>query len=119
MKDDLVELNGVKGYWKLEVPIDVTKNKDLTTTVPLQDATTIHHGVTIQMKDMKFAPSLNELAYETGFTQEEQARVAKEIQQLKAQIGGESVCPEIAFRTDELNNYQSSSNDGQQGVSGQ
>ncbi len=95
---DLVELNGVKGNWKLEVPIDVMKHKNLTTTVPLQEAATIQHGVTIQMKDMQFAPSLTELAYETGFTQEEQARVAQEIEQLEAQIGGESVNPEIAFR---------------------
>ena len=39
VKFDLVELNGVKGNWKLEVPIDLTKNSDLTTTVPLHDVT--------------------------------------------------------------------------------
>ena len=50
------------------------------------------------MKEMQFAPSSTELLYETGFTKEEQVKVEKEIQKLKAQIGGESVNAEIAFR---------------------
>ena len=87
VKFDLVELNGVKGNWRLEVPIDVAKYKGLTTTVALQDATTNQHGVTLQMKGMQFAPTLNDLTYETGFTQEEQAQVVQDIQQLQERLG--------------------------------
>ncbi len=98
LKFDLVELDGVKGNWKLEVPIDLTKNSNLTSIVPLQDAKTNQHGVTINMKEIQFAPSSTELAYETGFTKEEQERVEKERQKLESQIGGESVNAELAFR---------------------
>lgn len=146
VKFDLVELTGVKGNWKLEVPIDVTKHKELTTIVSLRKAATTQHGVTINMKEIQFAPSLTELAYETGFTQEEQARVTKEIQQLEEQIGVESADTNRYFenygtaieyhinnkdnktiyhndyglfytkdrQSDELDRYQSSSNDGEQ-----
>lgn len=38
IKFDLVELNGVKGNWKLEVPVDLIENKKLTKTIPLNDA---------------------------------------------------------------------------------
>ncbi|MCG7334660.1 DUF4179 domain-containing protein [Sporosarcina sp. ACRSM] len=95
---DLVELNGIKGNWALEVPIDVTKHKNLTKIVQIEDASTSHHGVTIDMKEIRFAPSTTELTYETGFTKEEQARVWNEIQQLEAQIGGKSVKDELALR---------------------
>ncbi|MFC5590853.1 DUF4179 domain-containing protein [Sporosarcina soli] len=98
VKFDLVELNGVKGNWALEVPIDVTKHKTLTKIVQLDNASTSLQGVTIDMKEIRFAPSTTELTYETGFTEEEQARVRKEVQQLQAQIGGESVKDELALR---------------------
>jgi hypothetical protein len=98
LKFDLDKLSGVKGNWKLEVPIDLTKNSNLTSIVPLQDAKTSQHGVTINMKEIQFAPSSTELSYETGFTKEEQVRVEKERQKLESQIGGESVNAELAFR---------------------
>jgi len=98
VKFDLVELNGVKGNWELEVPIDVARNNYLTTTIPLQDAKISQHGVTINMKEIQFAPSSTELVYETGFTKEEQVRVEQERQILESQIGGESVNDELAFR---------------------
>lgn len=88
---DLVKMNGVQGKWQLEVPVDLTKNRELTTTIPLHHAFTNQHGVAVHMKEIQFAPSLTELQYETSFTEEEQVRVAKEIQQLEAQLGGESI----------------------------
>ena len=93
VKFDLAVLGGVKGNWKLEVPIDLTKNRNLTTTVPLQDAKISQHGVTINMKEIQFSPSATKLSYETGFTKEEQTRVKKEVQELEAKFGmkGESL----------------------------
>lgn len=88
---DLVEMNGVKGSWQLEVPVDLTKNRELTNAIPLQHASANQHGVAVRMKEIQFAPSLTELQYETSFTEEEQVRVTKEIQQLEAQFGGESI----------------------------
>ena len=87
VKFDLVELNGVKGNWKLEVPIDVTKNNDLTTTFSLQKAITSHHGVAVQLKDVQFAPSITEFAYETNYTGQQQEQVAQELHQLKQKLG--------------------------------
>lgn len=88
---DLVELNGVKGNWKLEVPVDIKENSKLTTTTPLNDVKTSSHGVNIAMKKVQFAPSASELFYETSFIQEEQAKVEEHIQRLKEQFGERSV----------------------------
>lgn len=91
IKFDLVELNGVKGNWKLEVPVDIKENSKLTTTTPLNDVKTSGHGVNIEMKEVQFAPSASELFYETSFTQEEQAEVEEHIQKLEEQFGERSV----------------------------
>lgn len=69
---DLVEINGVKGNWKLEVPVDLQENRKLTKIIDLNGATAIHHGVQIQLQKLQTAPSSMELYFETIFTQEEQ-----------------------------------------------
>ncbi|KQL19675.1 DUF4179 domain-containing protein [Cytobacillus solani] len=84
---DLVELNGVKGSWKLNVPVDLKDNRKYTTTLPLKEAKISTDGVAIQMKEVRFAPSSNELLYETAFTKEERTRVATEIDMLKRKFG--------------------------------
>ncbi|MFJ7971838.1 DUF4179 domain-containing protein [Psychrobacillus sp. NPDC096389] len=91
IKFDLVELNGVKGNWKLEVPVDIKENSKLTTTTPINDVKTSSHGVNIAMKKVQFAPSANELFYETSFTQAEQEKVEEHIQKLEEQFGERSV----------------------------
>ncbi|MFJ8066018.1 DUF4179 domain-containing protein [Psychrobacillus sp. NPDC096426] len=91
IKFDLVELNGVKGNWKLEVPVDIKENSKLTTSTPLNDVKTSSHGVNIAMKKVQFAPSASELFYETSFTPEEQTKVEEHIQKLKEQFGEQSV----------------------------
>jgi len=97
VKFDLAVLGGVKGNWKLEVPIDLTKTRHLTTTVPLQDAKISQHGVTINMNEIQFSPSVTKLSYETGFTKEEQTRVKKEVQKLEAKFGMKGESPESPF----------------------
>ena len=88
---DLVELNGVKGNWKLEIPVDLKEIHQLTTTHSLEGEQTSKHDVAINLKKVQFAPSSNELFYETAFTEEEQARVEGEIEKHKEAFGEESV----------------------------
>jgi hypothetical protein len=87
---ELVELNGKKGSWTLEIPVDLKESLKQTTTLPLSGADTSAHGVVVRMKEARFAPSSHELLYETSFTKEEQARMEKEIQQLEKQFGKEN-----------------------------
>ncbi|PWA11985.1 hypothetical protein DCC39_08365 [Pueribacillus theae] len=91
VKFNLVELNGVKGKWELEVPVDLKEAFKYTTKLPLQGKSTEQHGVAIDMKEVRFAPSSNELMYETAFTKEEQAKVEKDIQKLGEEYGKEIV----------------------------
>ncbi|MFE8697629.1 DUF4179 domain-containing protein [Cytobacillus sp. FJAT-53684] len=86
---DLVELNGIKGNWKLEVPVDLKESKKYTTTLSLNEAKISTEGVALQMKEVRFAPSSNELIYETAFTKEEKARVEDEMGRLKKKFGEE------------------------------
>ncbi|NEU32019.1 DUF4179 domain-containing protein [bacterium LRH843] len=88
---DLVELGGEKGNWKLEVPVDLKKNSDLTTTIPLHEAKTTRNGATIQMKEVQFAPSSTELLYETGYTPEEEAKVKDYLHMLEQTYGKDIV----------------------------
>ncbi|MCL6572920.1 MAG: DUF4179 domain-containing protein [Bacillus sp. (in: Bacteria)] len=91
VKIDLVEINGIKGNWKLEIPVDLKESLKYTTTLPLNDAKTSRHGVTINMKEVRFAPSSNELLYETSFTKEEQVSIEETIQKFEKQFGESSV----------------------------
>ncbi len=97
VKVNLDEINGVKGNWKLDIPIDLTKSNALTTIVLLHEVQTSAHGVSVHMKKMQYSPSSNELMYETGFTAEEEIRVEKEILQLEAQFGKDNIRPENVF----------------------
>lgn len=89
IKFDLVELNGVKGNWKLEVPVDVKEKSKLTTTTSLNDVKRSSNGVNIEMKEVQFAPSSNEILYETSFTEEELAKIEENIQKLEEKFGEE------------------------------
>jgi len=88
---DLIELNGKEGNWELEIPVDLKESLKNTTTHSLNDAKASMHGVTINMKEVRFAPSSNELLYETSFATEEQARIEEKIKQLEEKFGEDSV----------------------------
>lgn len=91
IKFNLVELNGVSGNWELEVPVDLKEINKLTTTIPLHDSITSSHGVEINMKQVQFAPTSNELFYETAFTKEEQVSVDEEVQRFEEKFGKDIV----------------------------
>lgn len=88
---ELVELNGVKGNWRLDIPVELKDTRALTKMVSLDDVATSAHGVTIQMKEVQYAPSSTELMYETKFTTEEQEKVKKDILLLEEKYGEEVV----------------------------
>lgn len=91
IKFELVELKGTKGNWNLEIPIDLKESKKLTTNFVLEDQKTSEHGVGLHLKEVQFAPSSNEIFYDTYFTAEEQAKVEAQIQKLENSFGKESV----------------------------
>lgn len=87
VKFDLVELNGVKGNWELEVPVDLKEALKYTTKLPLQGKSTEQYGVAVNLKEVRFAPSTSELLYETQFTEEEQKKIKKDLQSLESKYG--------------------------------
>lgn len=87
IKLDIVELNGVKGDWKMEIPIDATKNRALTTTIPLVNYKKIVNGLAIQMNEARFSPSSTDLFYETIFTEEEQEKMSDQREMLAEKYG--------------------------------
>ncbi|WOV87226.1 DUF4179 domain-containing protein [Sporosarcina oncorhynchi] len=88
---DLVEINGVKGNWKLEVPVDLQENRKLTKIVDLKDATSVHHGVQVLLKKLQTAPSTAALYFETKFTEEEQMKFEAAKRQLEETFGKETM----------------------------
>ena len=84
---NIEEINGVKGNWKLEVPVELKENSELTTTMSLDGVETSEHGVNINLKEVQFAPSSNELFYETSFTHEVRAEIEREILLLEKRYG--------------------------------
>lgn len=88
---DLVELNGVKGNWHLEVPVDLTETRQLTTALLLNDEKVSHHGVTVALKKLLTAPSSSDLHYETALTEEEQATINKAKQKFETKFGEDNV----------------------------
>ncbi len=84
---ELVELNGVTGNWKMEIPIDLKERNKFTTTLPLNSMVTSMNGVTIQMKEVRFAPSSSEILYETSFSNEEQTKLKEELKDLNGRFG--------------------------------
>jgi hypothetical protein len=87
VKFDLVELNGVKGNWKMEIPIDLKERNKFTTTLPINSTVTSMNGVNINMKEVRFAPSSSEILYETSFSNEELAKLEEKIKDLKERFG--------------------------------
>jgi hypothetical protein len=88
---DLVELDGVKGNWRLEIPVDLKERNKFTTTLSLNGEVTSMNGVNINMKEVRFAPSSSELLYETSYSKEELAKLEKKIRDLKERFGEEIV----------------------------
>lgn len=73
------QINGVKGNWQLEIPIDMSINKGKTTIFSLDEREKEVAGVKIQMKEIQHAPSSSELIYETSYTKAEMERVENEV----------------------------------------
>lgn len=84
---NLVELNGVKGNWQLDVPVDLLENSKLTKMADLKDATAVHHGVEIDLKQLQFAPSSIELYFDTAFTKEEWLKTEEAIRKFEGKFG--------------------------------
>ncbi|MGD6877051.1 DUF4179 domain-containing protein [Bacillus infantis] len=90
VKVDLKELNGKQGNWNIEVPVDLKERQKYTSRLALDQHSTTSNGVSINLKEVQFAPSSNELIYETAFTKEEKADVETRIKGLEEQFGKEN-----------------------------
>jgi hypothetical protein len=88
---ELTDLNGKTGHWQLDVPVDLSQSLKATTSFPLNNATVSHHGVTVNMKEVRFAPSSSEILYETQFTEEELKEFQTKITELEKKVGKENV----------------------------
>ncbi|WP_432361997.1 DUF4179 domain-containing protein [Sporosarcina sp. UB5] len=84
---DLVELNGVKGNWQLQVPVDLSENRKLTKSVDLIDASADHHGVEINLKKLQVAPSSFGLFFETSLTEEEKTKYERAMREFEETFG--------------------------------
>ncbi|MBS4191946.1 DUF4179 domain-containing protein [Bacillus sp. FJAT-49705] len=91
VKFNFDELNGVKGNWKLEIPINLKEARQVTISLPLNDKNSNKHGININMTEFRFSPSSSEFLYETTFTEEEQVKVKDEVQKLETKFGEEKV----------------------------
>ncbi|WP_077212539.1 DUF4179 domain-containing protein [Bacillus dakarensis] len=91
IKFELTELNGKTGNWQLDIPIDLKEMKEMTTKVVLENQNTSDHGVGIHLKEVQFAPSSNEIMYDTYFTAEEKEKVEAQIQELENTIGNRNI----------------------------
>ncbi len=91
IKVDLKELNGKQGNWNVEVPVDLKERQKYTSRLALDQHSAAFNGVSIDLKEVQFAPSSNELIYETSFTKEEKADVETRIKELEEQFGKENV----------------------------
>ncbi|WP_252504670.1 DUF4179 domain-containing protein [Sporosarcina sp. Marseille-Q4943] len=83
----LVELNGVKGNWQLQVPVDLTENRKLTKLVDIKDASAVHHGVEINLKKLQIAPSSFGLFFETSLTEEEKTKYERAMREFEDKFG--------------------------------
>ncbi|MGM7684196.1 DUF4179 domain-containing protein [Cytobacillus sp. Hm23] len=97
---NISNINGVKGNWQLDVPVDLTKSLQLTHTLPLNDVSTTYNGVMITMKETRYAPSSYELLYETSFTEEELAKVEENIQNFEEQYGEDIISDLTLYGSD-------------------
>ncbi|MEQ2529331.1 DUF4179 domain-containing protein [Robertmurraya yapensis] len=99
LKFDIKELDGTSGKWDLEVPIDLTESIKSTKNLALNDAHINIQGVSLTMKEFRFAPSSSVLRYETSFTEEERERIETQIQKFKETFGEEVVQSFLGFST--------------------
>lgn len=99
IKLDLIEVKGVRGSWQLEIPIDLRESLKSTKTVALHDIQTSAHGVTVEMKEVRYAPSSNEIMYETSFTNEEKIKVEQQLQKLEQEFGKNRVHSFMGYGT--------------------
>lgn len=86
----LVELNGKQGNWDLEIPVEITGNKDIKKSVNLNKEKQTINGVTINLKEIKFAPTSNSLLYETSYEASEQLVIENDFKALNEQYGLET-----------------------------
>jgi hypothetical protein len=100
IKLNLHELNGKKGNWQIDIPVDLSDSLKATTTVPLQEATTSQLGVQLKMKEFRYSPSANELSYETSYTKEEHDSIQAKIHKLEKQFGKGATTPFTQFGMD-------------------
>lgn len=83
----LVVLNGKQGNWDLEIPVEISGNKDNTKNVNLNKENQTINGVAINLKEIQFAPTSNILLYETSYEASEQLEIEKNFKALKEQFG--------------------------------
>ncbi|WP_442597116.1 DUF4179 domain-containing protein [Neobacillus sp. D3-1R] len=91
VKIQLGELDGRDGNWQLDVPINLKESLQATTTVPLKGKQISFQGVSVNMKEIRFAPSTTEIIYETALTDEAKAELIPKISQLEEQYGKNSL----------------------------
>ncbi|MEO4054683.1 DUF4179 domain-containing protein [Solibacillus sp. CAU 1738] len=85
---DIKELNGVKGNWLLDVPVNTNDHNSLTTKIALNEQTTVQ-GVQIRLNKLELAPSSSDLYYETLYTDGERQKIEREIRLLEEKFGQE------------------------------
>ncbi|RDW19172.1 hypothetical protein CWR48_08975 [Oceanobacillus arenosus] len=100
IKFELTELNGTRGNWQLEIPVDLNEIKERTTRVVLDDQKISENGVGIHIKEVQFAPTSNEFMYDTYFTAEEKAKVEAQIQELENAFGNKNIFRFANYSTD-------------------
>ncbi|MFS0636960.1 DUF4179 domain-containing protein [Mesobacillus foraminis] len=99
IKFELNELNRRTGNWQLEIPINLKESKKLTTKLTLPDQKTSANGVGVHLKEVQFAPSSNEIMYDTYLTDGEQAKIKAQIQRLEDTFGKENIHSFTGFGT--------------------
>lgn len=66
----LKKVNGVEGDWSLKVPVNLEKSMAATKRLPINAAYTTPSGLTIQLNDITFSPTVTTLALQSEWTAE-------------------------------------------------
>ena len=66
----LKKVNGVEGTWSLKVPVNLEKSMAATKRLPIDAAYTTPSGLTIQLNDITFSPTVTTLALQSEWTAE-------------------------------------------------
>ncbi|MGG1660046.1 DUF4179 domain-containing protein [Brevibacillus sp. NRS-1366] len=66
----LKKVNGMEGTWSLRVPIDLEKSIAATTTFPIQANYTTPSGLSIQLKEVTYSPTVTTFAIQSNWTDE-------------------------------------------------